>query len=172
MRPSEFCLQFVGQKELPGNVFNNDTLIGKLLDAAGQQDGQAYCSYTQEAIFKACNPSIEQELDKLFDASATKTFKNFRDASYLIGNLPQIDSLVIWQLYVNNIAQWQGHAGLSLSSSLQFARDKYFRCFEGNTGGDAREGDGFYIKKRTLEPIKLSGVGRELRIMGFIQIPS
>lgn len=164
MRPSEYCKQFVGQKEFPGNVFKDETVIGKLLHAAGQQDGQAYCAYTQEAIFKECYPEKFQELDKLFNASAVKTFKNFRDAAYPIGNMPQVDSLVVWQKYIDGKPDWRGHCGLVTSVNGQ-----KFDSFEGNTGStDPREGDGFYIKSHNAE--YGFSVTNGLRLLGFVQI--
>lgn len=164
MRPSEFVKQFVGQKELPGNKFTDQTLIGKLLHAAGQQDGQAYCAYTVEAIFKECYPEKFDELDKLCDASAVKTFNNFKKAAYPVGQMPQVDSLVVWQKYVNGVADWRGHCGIV--TSVQGQR---FESFEGNTGSaDPREGDGFYVKIHNSE--HGYSVKNGLRLLGFIQI--
>ncbi len=164
MRPSEYVKQFVGLKELPGNKFSNETVIGKLLHAAGQQDGQAYCAYTAEAMFKECYPEKFDELDKLFNASAVKTFKNFRDAAYPIGQMPQVDTLVVWQKYVDGKADWRGHCGIVTSINGQ-----RFESFEGNTGsGDPREGDGFYIKAHNAD--MGYSVNNGLRLLGFVQI--
>jgi hypothetical protein len=164
MRPSEFVKQFVGQKELPGNKFSSETVIGKILHAAGQQDGQAYCAYTAEAMCKECYPEKFEVLDKLFDASAVKTFKNFQNAAYPVGHMPQVDCLVVWQKYVNGVADWRGHCGIVTSVNGQ-----RFESFEGNTGsGDPREGDGFYIKAHNAE-LGYS-VNNGLRLLGFVQI--
>lgn len=164
MRPSEFVKQFVGQKELPGNVFQSTSVIGKLLHASGQKDGQAYCAYTQEAVYKECYPEKFDELDKLFDASAVKTFKNFRDAGYPIGSMPRVDCLVVWQKYIDGKADWRGHCGCVTS-----AQGQKFESFEGNTGSsDPREGDGFYIKTHNAE--FGYSVTNGLRLLGFIQI--
>jgi hypothetical protein len=154
-----------GQKELPGNKFSSETVLGKLLHAAGQQDGQAYCAYTAEAMYKECYPEKFDELDKLFDASAVKTFKNFRDAGYPIGNMPQIDSLVVWQKYVDGKADWRGHCGIVIETNGQ-----NYKSFEGNTASAAnsREGDGFYIKSHTLMGAR--EVTNGLRLLGFVQI--
>lgn len=164
MRPSNFVKQFVGQKELPGNKFSNETVIGKLLHAAGQQDGQAYCAYTAEAIFKECYPEKFEELDKLFNASAVQTYKNFKNAAYLIGNMPQVDALVVWQKYVEDKPDWRGHCGIVTS-----VNGFKFDSFEGNTGStDPREGDGFYIKSHNSE--YGFSVKNGLRLLGFVQI--
>lgn len=164
MRVSNFVKQFVGQKELPNNKFSSETVIGKLLHASGQQDGQAYCAYTQEAIYKECYPEKFDVLDKLFDASAVKTFKNFRDASYPIGNLPQVDSLVVWQKYIDGKPDWKGHCGCVVE-----VHGMKFQSFEGNTGStDPRDGDGFYIKSHNAD-FGFS-VTNGLRLLGFIQI--
>lgn len=164
MRPSNFVKQFVGQKELPGNKFSSETVIGKLLHAAGQKDGQAYCAYTVEAMYKECLPEKFEEFDKLFDASAVKTFKNFKDAGYPIGTMPQMDCLVVWQKYVNGVADWRGHCGIVVETNGQ-----KFMSFEGNTGSsDPREGDGFYIKAHNAE--HGFTVKHGLRLLGFVQI--
>lgn len=164
MRPSEFVKQFVGQKELPGNKFSSETVIGKLLHAAGQQDGQAYCAYTAEAMFKECYPDKFEVLDKLFDASAVKTFNNFQKAAYPVGKMPQVDCLVVWQKYVDGKPDWKGHAGIVTS-----VQGQKFESFEGNTGStDPREGDGFYIKTHNAE--HGCSVTNGLRLLGFIQI--
>lgn len=164
MRPSQFVMQFVGQKELPGNMFNETNIIGKLLHAVGQRDGQAYCAYTAEAMFKECYPEKFEVLDKLFDASAVKTFKNFKDAAYPIGNIPQVDCLVVWQKYIDGKPDWKGHAGIVTSIHGQ-----HFESFEGNTGSsDPREGDGFYIKSHNAE--FGYSVTNGLRLLGFVQI--
>lgn len=167
MRPSEIALKYANIKELPGNVFGNDTEFGRKLHAAGQKDGEAYCAYTQEVIFKEALPNRVAELDKLFNASAVQTFKNFRDAAFLNGFLPQIDCLVFWQKYVNGKADWRGHMGVVISIDLDGRR---YKTVEGNTGGGVnnREGDGVYIKSHNLEGA--ATVENGLRLLGFIQV--
>jgi len=164
--PSLFIKQFIGQKELPSNKFTDETLMGKLLHAAGQKDGEAYCAYTQEAIFKECFPEKRSELNVLFDASAVKTFRNFEKAGYSISLIPQLDHLVVWQKYINGQPDWRGHCGCVVS-----IRGEHFDSFEGNTSsgvGDIREGDGFFI--RSHNAAGSYSVKNGLRLLGFVKI--
>lgn len=165
MTPSEIALQWVGQKELAGNKFLDSTEIGKLIHAAGQKDGEAYCAYTQEALFKKANPEKMDEYSRLFNASAVQTFMNFKDAGYTIVFIPAVDHLVVWQKYANGKADWRGHCG-----NVMAVKGNKFDSFEGNTGsGDPREGDGFYIKSHSADGAAFT-VNTGLRLLGFIKL--
>jgi hypothetical protein len=165
MRPSEIAAAYIGQKELQGNIFKDDTPLGKKLHAAGQHDGDPWCALFCEVVFKEALPDKFKELDKLFSASAVQTYKNFVAASYVTGELPAVDWMVIWQKYVNGEPQWQGHAGIV--SKLN-PNDKYaFESIEGNTNGaGSREGDQVAVKVRQV----IKDVKNGLRVLGFVKI--
>lgn len=160
----EVALKYVGQKELPSNVFSPDTDFGKKMKAVGHQDGHAWCSLFCELVFKEAFPARFAELDKLFSASAVQTYKNFtRGGGYLENRMPKEGNLVIWQLQKDGKPQWQGHAGIvyELKSSWEFT------SIEGNTSElGSREGTIVGIQNRKV----LKDVWNGLKILGFIQI--
>jgi len=164
MTPTEVALKYVGQKELPNNVFSPDSDFGKKLHAAGQRDGDAWCALFCEMVFKEAYPARFAEFDKLFSASAVQTYKNFtRGGGYMENNLPKEGNLVIWQMQKDGKPQWQGHAGIvyQLKSSWEFT------SIEGNTNASGgREGIEVAIKERKV----LKDVFNGLKILGFIQL--
>lgn len=162
-RPSEIALKYLGQTEKPGNSGFNDATFEARMNQVGFQKGQAWCAYFSELVFKEAYPEKFKELDKLFSGSTIQTFRNFRDAAYPIGNVPQIDSLVIWQSYKEGKALTTGHAGIVVSIKSTWE----FESVEGNTaGGGSREG---WIVARHPRKV-LASVANGLKVLGFIQI--
>lgn len=159
----EVALKYVGEKELPNNVFSDASPFGQKLHGVGQRDGDPWCALFMELVFKEAYPEKHKEFDKLFSASAVQTFKNCRDAAYLIGNAPREGNLVIWQMMKDGKEQWQGHAGIvnTVKSSWEFT------SIEGNTNeAGSREGVTVAIKERKV----LKDTWNGLKIMGFIQM--
>jgi len=163
MRPSEIALKYVGQTEKPGNMgFNDQEFEARMFDV-GFVKGHAWCAYFTELVFKEAYPEKFNELDKLFSGSTIQTFRNFRDAAYLIGYAPQPNTLVIWQTMKDGKPQATGHAGVvtSVQSSWEF------ESVEGNTNdGGGREG---YIVAKKERKV-FAEVKNGLKILGFIQI--
>lgn len=164
MSPSEIAAKYIGQTEKPGNMGFNDAEFDVKMKKVGFQKTHAWCAYFAELVFKEAYPDKFEELDRLFSASAVQTFRNFRDAGYLIHNLPQKDCLVIWQMQKDGKPQWSGHAGIV----ADVQDNKWiFESIEGNTNdGGGREG---YIVARRLRK-HLAEVKDGLKILGFIQI--
>lgn len=159
----QVALTYVGQKELPGNVFSNESDFGKKLHAVGQKDGDPWCALFTELVFKEAYPEKFKEFDKLFSASAVQTFKNFTKASYPVNTLPREGNLVIWQMMKDGQPQWQGHAGIvtDLKSSWEFI------SVEGNTNeAGGREGVAVAVKQRKV----IKDVWNGLKVLGFVQI--
>lgn len=159
----EVAQKYLGQKELPNNVFNDESDFGKKLHAVGQQDGMAWCALFMELVFKEAYPEKFKEFDKLFSASAVQTYKNFEKAAYPLNELPRVGNLVIWQKMLEGKPQWQGHAGIvvELKSSWEF------KSIEGNTNEAAsREGNTVALKERKV----LKDVWNGLKVLGFVQI--
>lgn len=164
----EVALQYVGQKELPGNMFDPNSDFGKKMKAVGHQDGNAWCSLFTELVFKEAYPEKFAEFDKMFSASAVQTYKNFthkeKGHGYMEHALPKEGCLVIWQLIKDGQPQWQGHAGIvhSLKSTWEFT------SIEGNTNEQgSREGVTVALKERKV----LKDVWNGLKVLGFIQLP-
>lgn len=155
--------KYIGQTEKPGNMGFNDAVFEKKMQAVGFQKKQAWCSYFAELCFKEAFPEKSAELDKLFDASAVRTFNNFKAAGYQISDVPVAGTLVVWQNYVNGQKQWTGHIGVSISAKLPHD----FGTIEGNTnehGG--REGYIVYGKDRKV----VRNIATGLRLLGFVII--
>lgn len=156
--------QYLEERELPSNKFTDDTELGKKLHEAGQQDGQAWCAALVEVCLKDAFPDRKDDWNKLCSLSAVQTFRNFRDAAYVIGLLPEPGWLVVWQSYKEGKAQWLGHIGIVESSN-----GDSWTSIEGNTSASgSREGVkvGRVAHKLTKDP-----VNNGLRLLGFVQIP-
>ena len=163
MRPADIALKYIGQTEKPGNMgFNDQEFENRMIDV-GFVKGHAWCAYFTELVFKEAYPEKSKELDRLFSGSTIQTFKNFRDADYLIGYAPQVSTLVIWQTMKDGKPQATGHAGVVVS-----VKDTWqFESVEGNTnyfGGR----EGYIVAKK--ERKVFADVQNGLKILGFIQI--
>lgn len=157
--------KYLGMTELSGNKFTDDNILGKLLHAAGQKDGESWCCYMQEGLFKEAYPDHFNQLDRLFSANCQQTFRNFKEAGFEILSLPKIGCLAIWVKMKDGKETTQGHAGLvvELIDSWQF------KSAEGNSNNEgSREGYEF-----DLLPLRktIHSVTNGLKIKGFINIP-
>jgi hypothetical protein len=162
MKQIEVAKRYIGDKEKAGNVFDESTPLGKALKAAGHNNGEAWCSYFQEAVFCEAFPDKNAELRKLFSASTIQTYKNFVAEKYDVHDYPLVGDLVIWQRYKEGVKQWQGHAGLVINVHS----DGSFSTIEGNTNSaGSREGDSVQYKIRRLTRMKTG-----LNVLGFITI--
>lgn len=162
MRPEEVAIKYLGQTEKTGNMGFNDPAFEKKMEAVGFSKGQAWCAYFAELVFKEAYSERLQELDKLFSASAVQTYRNFRDASYPISNVPQPGMLAIWQMQKDGKPHWSGHAGIVVS--VNSVND--FESIEGNTNDHGgREGYIVARKSRTTKKVK-----NGLQVLGFIKI--
>ena len=50
MKHIDIAFKYLLEKELPGNVFDERTPLGKMLKKVGQQNGEAWCSYFVEGL--------------------------------------------------------------------------------------------------------------------------
>lgn len=164
MRPHEVAAKYIGQTEKPKNSGFNDPIFEEKIREAGFKTGQAWCAYFAELVFKEAFPDRFAELDQLFSGSTILTFRNFRDAAYLVGHVPQLDNLVIWQTYKAGKPHPTGHAGIvsKVISTWEF------ESIEGNTS-DAKSREGYIVAvhKRKV----LADVEDGLKVLGFITIP-
>jgi hypothetical protein len=161
MTPIQVAQKYLHQKEEPGNKFK-DTPLGQLIHSAGQRDGEAWCAYFMEGVYCEAYPERNEELRKLFSASAVRTYENFEKAGFKVGRIPHPGDLVIWQRYVAGEKKWQGHAGIV----TQVVNENRFKTIEGNTNsGGSREGDSVQEKERTL-----SVLSNGLNVLGFVTI--
>lgn len=156
----EIAKNDLGKVEKPQNSGFFDSALEEEMKGVGWQKGYAWCALISERWAKKAFPDKAEEFDKLFDASAVKTFRNFAKAGYKISATPVLGSLVIWQKYKDGQASWQGHAGIV----SEVISDKEFKSIEGNgsTKG-SREGTTVVEQRRRI--VKLD---TGLNVLGFI----
>lgn len=164
MKPQDVAFSYLGRTEKPKNAGFNDAEFEKKMKAVGFQPGHAWCCYFQELVFKEAYPEKFKELDKLFSASCVQTYHNFKNAAYLISELPREGYLVLWQMMKDGKPQMTGHAGIvyKLNSSWEF------ESIEGNSNDDGGR-EGYEV---ALQPNRkvLADVKNGLKVLGFIQI--
>lgn len=163
MSPSEIALKYLGQTEKPANSGFSDQDFEVKMKQVGFVKGHAWCAYFAELVFKEAFPEKFRELDKLFSGSTIQTFRNFRDAAYLIGYAPQPNTLVIWQSMKDGQPQPTGHAGIVVRVKSTWE----FDSVEGNTS-DAKSREGYIVAKH--ERKIYADVQDGLKVLGFIQI--
>lgn len=165
MRPSEEAARYLGQREIKGNQGFVDPKFQAEMSEEGFVKGYAWCMLFARVVFVNCYPEKTEELRKLFVPGVLNTFKNLERAAYLIGNLPQIDSLVCWRQMRLGKPTGFGHAGIVSELLPNYS----FKSVEGNTvTGVPGEREGVMVAENTH---KLNmHVTNGLEILGFIQI--
>ncbi|HZI24818.1 MAG TPA: CHAP domain-containing protein [Chryseolinea sp.] len=163
MKPHEVAFKYIGQTEKPGNAGFNDDEFEAKMKAVGFNPTNAWCALFSELVFKEAYPERVKELDKLFSASAVQTYKNFKDAGFLMNELPYPGNLAIWQTQKDGKPHWTGHAGIVYSVIDQ----NTFECIEGNSN-DQGGREGYIVAKRVRKVLR--NVKDGLEILGFIQI--
>jgi len=158
------ALSYVGEQEKPGNSGFIDPKFEAEMKEEGWQFGWAWCAVFAKVVFKNVYPEKSEELNRLFSPSAVVTFRNFRDDSYLINELPKPGNLVVWQKVIEGKKQIQGHVGIvtKLNSAWEF------ESVEGNSNDEGgREGkEVALITNRKV----IKDVWTGLKVLGFIQI--
>lgn len=161
MKQVVVALKYLGQSELAGNTFTDDTPLGKLVLAAGQKKGEAWCAYFAEGVFCEAYPEKAAAYRKLFSSGAVKTLNNFKDAGYTVFQKPSEGALVIWQKFDNGKPGWEGHIGIV----KEVLDDGVFVSIEGNTTkAGSREGTTVLLKTRSTKQ-----VAKGLNVIGFVR---
>lgn len=161
MRPHEEAKKYIGKTEILGNKGFKDPAFEAEMIEEGWHNGYAWCMLFCRVVFVNCYPEKSAELRKLFVPGVLNTFRNLRDAAYPVGNLPQIDSLVIWAQVKNGKQTGFGHAGI-VSALTQDG----FKSIEGNTSSPGvREG---WIVAENAHKLNSTG---SLKLLGFVTVP-
>lgn len=158
---------YIGQREKLGNSGFFDEVFDKKMHDVGFVDKEAWCALFAELVWKEAyaeyNRLMVPMLDVIFSKSAVQTLSNFKrsvEFKLQVTKIPRPGALVVWQKYINDAPQWQGHIGIF----IEFIGGKMI-TIEGNTNDiGSREGDGVYKKKRDLNYTNSNG----LRLLGFI----
>lgn len=164
----DVALSYLNEREKKGNSgFYNEEFEQKM-KAVGWNKGWAWCAFFAELVWREAygqlNSVIEGDLRKLFSASATQTYNNFRISKKYKGyvsNKPEVGSLVVWR-YGDG---WQGHIGI-----VQQVRGKEVITIEGNTNSQGgREGIEVGQMRRL---VSFDSMPRRLNLLGFIHPPN
>jgi hypothetical protein len=164
MRPHQEAARYIGQKEILGNKGFQDPEFEAEMREEGWQTGYAWCMLLCKVVYVNCYPEKINELRKLFVPGVLNTYRNCKEAAYPIGELPQIDSLVIWAQVKNGKETGFGHAGV-VSGLIENG----FKSIEGNTSDEnVREG---YIVRENTHKLAEKGRLNGLKLKAFIHIP-
>lgn len=159
MTITQVATNYLGKKEVPGNMGFIDKEFEKKMYAVGFQKTYAWCSLFMELCVKEGSPDFYATHEPLFSASATTTYKNF-DLKGLTSKIPEIGMGVIWR----HGSGWQGHAGIVVSVNNL---NGTFEAIEGN--GNASGGrEGIEVVKKTRK-LKAPYVSNGLNLVGFLK---
>jgi hypothetical protein len=162
MKVVDIAKSYIGQFEILGNHGFKDPAFAAKMKAVGHDDGEAWCCLFSELCFKEAYSEHTTFLDKIFSDGCVKTLDNCIKAGIEISTIPVLGSLMIMQQYIDNVKQWQGHAGIP----VQILSNSAWVSVEGNTNSKgSREGDSVQPKTRDLM-YKPTG----LRVAGFALI--
>ena len=156
-------MRHLGQKEKKGNSGFQDPAFEKEMREEGFQTGWAWCQVFCRLVYMNCYPEKAEEFKQLFSPSTVQTFRNFRDAAYPIGYVPQLDSMVIWQTYKKGQAMPTGHAGIVCKVKSTWE----FESVEGNTSGSGSR-EGWIVGKH--ERKVFADVENGLKVLGFVHV--
>jgi len=155
------ALDFVTQREIPGNQGFEDSKFQELIEMQGWRKGQAWCAYFAELVVRTAG--FEKHAN-IFSSSAVETFKNCQANSDLfkIYKIPSIGDIAVWQRYESNKQTWMGHIGIIVGMGKGM-----IVCVEGNSNAEGgREGLEVAIVVRDPAAIPTTG----LRLLGFIRV--
>lgn len=156
---------YLGNKEISGNQGFVDPKFETEMVKVGWSKGQAWCAYFGELVwrqaYKENAVKIDDELNRLFSASAVTTLANFKNKSkFITSKVPVKGALAIWQKHSNGIAEWQGHIGVVCDFT-----DSVITTIDGNTNtSGGREGIEVGKVKRRMN----FGATNGLVLQGFI----
>lgn len=164
-RVVKIAKSLIGQKEISGNAGFKDPGFQKRMAEVGWRKGEAWCAYTGELIWKEAftiQHPLYAAIDKLFSASAVKTWENFKASKlFKTGQVPKKGALAIWR-HGNG---WTGHLGVVVND----LDGPDFGTVEGNTNAaGGREGIEVDDKgRKTGLPVSSNG----LNLLGFVYLP-
>jgi len=164
----ELAAKYIGQQEITGNMGFKDEEFNRKMEAVGHNDGEAWCAYFCELVWKEAyqlwDATLFSRLDNLFNGSALTSFRQFQKTNdFIVTTKPTKGSLAVWQKYKDGKAGWSGH--IAIVESFNIGR-RQLNTIDGNTN-DRGGRDGYIVARigRELDfTIKQNG----LVLLGFI----
>lgn len=160
--------KYLGETETPNNSGFKDADFQKRMEQVGWVKGAAWCTYFGELVCKeayAGNLDIIVLLNKLFDGSATATYKKFeldKSGKFSVGQIPKPGALAVWRFGVD----WRGHFGIV---EVVNVNQNDFASIEGNTNDDGSR-EGYEVARRNRKA-KKPFTAKGLNLVGFIYLP-
>lgn len=167
MKIIDIAKTYIGQFEVSGNKGFKDPIFQSKMIEDGFTPGDSWCALFQELLFKEAYLEHYNTFDKLFHKSCTQTLRNFKAAGYGISMYPRLGSLMIMRKYIDNEAQWQGHAGLV----SKVINEREWLSIEGNTSSGAKNAEGIREGDSVQENHHVEASPKTgLRVAGFVLI--
>ena len=164
---SQTAIAWIGKEEKKGNMGFKDSEFQRKMSTVGHEHGQAWCAYFVELVWKYAyqhwDATLFTRLDKLFNAGAVKTFRNFQKTKDFADSFnPTVGALIVWQKYQDGVAHWSGHIGIVTRVDR---KNGEVITIEGNTNDNGgREGYKVASKVRSIDYSIKDG----LVLLGFI----
>jgi len=166
----ENALKDEGQEEVKGNHGWKDKDFELLMKSTGWQDGNAWCAFWVEKIWKQSFPSDHEKiLSSLFSGNAAATFEAFFMAG-MTSNEPIEGAIAIWQKVTYGMAsfvgetQWKrGHAAIVINTEGDASE---FTTLEGNSNSKGGR-EGIEVARQTRNTSEF-GTVTGLQLLGFI----
>lgn len=157
--------KYLHQVELPGNKFDINTELGRLLKDAGHRDGESWCCYFTEGVFCEALPASTSWFRKYFSANCKKTYENFVKAGITPHMDPRPGDLAIYTNWKNGVELETGHAGI-----VVIYAPTIYHNVEGNTNNNGSTNGNEVLLKRRL--INNTPPPTGLRLKGFLTLHS
>lgn len=159
-----YAVDYIGQKEIKGNMGFKDPVFEAKMESVGFKDTYAWCCLFAELVwteaYKDFNKEMLPVLEEEFSAGTVRTFRHFKDLGWTY-NTPEAGDIVIWQTYKDGKPQTTGHAAVIIE-----VKGEKLITVEGNTNAEGgREGIEVAKKERTIDFHNKNG----LRMLGFIK---
>jgi len=117
------ALSLVGEREKILNINFSKEKFEDYKRRLKLTDGQVWNTYFTELVwiyaYQQYDPSMVKKLNKLFDAGAVNTWRNFLKSDFLVSNIPVAGDIVIWQNFINDKPCASGHAGIVVQVNLE-----------------------------------------------------
>jgi len=158
--------KYMNFEETPNNSGFKNKKFESMMRKMGWKKYQSWCAYFTELIWRRAyanaNIKVDDELKRLFSASAVQTYKNFKSADYQISMKPWYGALVVWQKHKDGKQDWRGHIGIV----TKFNGD-LFNSIEGNTN-DGGSRNGYKVHEHVHQISLESERNYGLRLIGFV----
>ena len=129
---SLYAKQFLGLKEISGNIGFEDPEFQSKMEKVGWSKGDAWCVYFVKVIWVNEFKGISDLLQKLITGNSQDTWNNFLDDKsglFKLTETPKINDIVIWRrIGKDGKFLYRGHAGI-----VTKVRGNKFWTIEGNT---------------------------------------